>query len=121
MREYMRARRDKAQNGAKVLIEAGDALEYEALTLRGSESLSDGSEAKLEVVVENGRMRRGDEIQEFGVGCPDCYDRDAPLGQRWLKDPGTWCYSEQHPTFDRKGYLVRMSKPRKQARRAHSR
>ena len=112
MREYMRSRRDKAQNGGKVLTESGDALQHGALTLRGSEGRSDASESKLEVVVDKGRLRRGAEIQEFGVVCPDCYDRDAPLGHRWKRDPNAWCYSDQHPTFDPKGHLVRMTRRR---------
>jgi hypothetical protein len=46
MREYMRARRDKAQNGGKVLTEAEDGLKVPVSISRGSEGRRDGSEGK---------------------------------------------------------------------------
>ena len=48
---------------------------------------------------ENGTLRRGVEYQMPGVVCPDCR-RVAAFG---------WCMSDRHPTFDDRGYLVRMT------------
>jgi hypothetical protein len=109
-REYMRAYRERAKNGGKVSRESQGGPQEGVTRPRGSESRTDSSESELEVVIDNGRLRRGQEFQEFGTACPDCYDRDAPLGERWKRDPSLWCYSDQHPTFDRRGYLIRATR-----------